>query len=1355
MIDDGPNLASLMNAAQLLEKELSYDERSRSESISQSINQSNETGFYHYSSNRLTLTQQMRLPQSILDQYQSIECMSLHGFLGLIDRAYLSIDSKLLLWNYENGSEFYSYQSLNQQIVLNVANVRPKAGIFPSNVHSLLIVTTPTDIQVLAVTFSQSNNQSNQSSLSLLPTDYTVSTDNVPMIAATSSSNGRIFTGGSDGNIYELDYQLSASWNRPKARLVNQSSGFNPWNAVKSMVWSSSNDPIQSMIIDETRQPNVLYTLSEKSVIAAYSIGSKQSNDTTFQCLSVNQSIYQEAKNLLFNLHPNYTEDWNSASEFKLINISIIPSHESDRVTLQAVTSHGHRLMLSLYEPRPAYMNSQQQQAQLKVKAVRLSPPGASAPVTDQRPLRNQPVNQLTPFDPAFRRGSSPCFVHSAYYRDGVLLLADSIPQGGDTIVGCLRDDEASTNKLVETVDSTAIPSKIADFTESSPLRGASPLADTLFARGQSKPLVGLHEFTLQHVVPARSFMLLSPNGMYVFTKQRPLDDLRAAVQRRKQTLDDSEINALFTRYGFKEAGAMLMVLACGSPAVLALTDGNETGSASLGSPNKMPFLDDGVIKQARQVFIRLAVAVASQQPSLQLMPAAPMINRSINQSNVNLTPAVSSLLLFASRLFRPLWNWPIMIRCSPSRNDMCLRYTRAQLTEMSGWIDRLASFIEEHAHVFASTDADRAVLNDLQAMNSLTLELLSFMHLLSLHHANFLINLLSLLDDADVAKLGSSQFYQFTTSRDDFELLKRLMAAVTRLPLLTSGTGVGAADGRYESEQWVMRLHKACPTFFAASDLLYYQANEAIKRAQSLGGVQRQAMVDEATRHYQLAARATSFSVQQVAEALCKAAAFQAVVDVVLTRLELLERGEVAPPRNPSVSQPVNQSLRQSRSDEQAHEQFIANEKQCCYGVILQLLDMLHPSNFAEMDPDIKQSISECGIDPSVARTRVLQACLSSDSRTLHSVIYQKLIDGNEKESLFSVRTPYLVEFLSTSGEELLLKDYLLRANLHGPAAVLLLKLAETPGQQFGLSDRLGFLARSLACARAALEQQSILTGDANQDSEWIHELRASIELAKIQSMLLEHVRSMPNSDVALVQLESELASASTLADLALQFCAPHVTLALVAATQIKPSDPQAIPACWKNIINGTIIKARENNASWPQAVVERLVELCGLYSNVPDLFPLDSIIHSLECAVALCGVDTQDACLIDSNARSAVEISDASTPAFWLIHCNVAAARLIAAYDHLLDLLSPELEKPVLRSITYLLDHAAHYQGNPSGSQLFSFARAANEQQVLKQSAAQLCSKIVMSLPHLLCAKEFQSRWMKLEQALGTAES
>ncbi len=162
------------------------------------------------------------------------------GIIPEIERVWISIEHKLLLWDYTEGcvlrsapaySESYNYPSQeissfeDQPYVINhVAIVKPKKALFIEEISYLLVICTPVAVTLIGVAQTPVPG-TRRKTLTLYATDLTVNTE-VEMASVIGTPDGRIFMSGShDGNLYELHYQSTESWFGKRVQLINHSVG--------------------------------------------------------------------------------------------------------------------------------------------------------------------------------------------------------------------------------------------------------------------------------------------------------------------------------------------------------------------------------------------------------------------------------------------------------------------------------------------------------------------------------------------------------------------------------------------------------------------------------------------------------------------------------------------------------------------------------------------------------------------------------------------------------------------------------------------------------------------------------------------------------------------------------------------------------------------------------------------------------------------------------------------------------------------------------------------------------------------------------------------------------------------------
>lgn len=202
--DDYHENLILAEAATRIEHDLAYDERS--DDVLDRI-RTRDNGSYVYEPSRPILTRVYEglVPHTITDQYAAMKYASFMGLFPEINRAWITVDNKLFLWNYQDGS-VYAYTDLTQ-VIVTAAIVRPTPGVFTERIKFALVLATPVEVVMLGVEFADDNVYGE---LRLWPTHFRIPSDNVHMLKIVGTEHGRIFMAGKDGCLYEFVYQERA-----------------------------------------------------------------------------------------------------------------------------------------------------------------------------------------------------------------------------------------------------------------------------------------------------------------------------------------------------------------------------------------------------------------------------------------------------------------------------------------------------------------------------------------------------------------------------------------------------------------------------------------------------------------------------------------------------------------------------------------------------------------------------------------------------------------------------------------------------------------------------------------------------------------------------------------------------------------------------------------------------------------------------------------------------------------------------------------------------------------------------------------------------------------------------------------
>ncbi len=208
--------------------------------------------------------------------------------------------------------------------------VKPKAGVFVPSVRYLLVLTTPVEVVVLAVSFAGDDIDGD---MILQPTALSVPSDDVNLLQVVGTPAGRIFMCGNDGNLYELDYQSSGGWFSKSCRKRNLTQSLiGTYLPFLSRLYTT--DPIQELRFDSSR--NILYALTSASCIHGYWLGVDGTGLVHFASRSNLQSDPSVQSRM-----------YGAGADIKIASIFPVTATESSRVHLIALATSGARLYLT------------------------------------------------------------------------------------------------------------------------------------------------------------------------------------------------------------------------------------------------------------------------------------------------------------------------------------------------------------------------------------------------------------------------------------------------------------------------------------------------------------------------------------------------------------------------------------------------------------------------------------------------------------------------------------------------------------------------------------------------------------------------------------------------------------------------------------------------------------------------------------------------------------------------------------------------------------------------------------------------------------------------------------------------
>lgn len=460
------------------------------------------------------------------------------------------------------------YDGLNHAIV-SVALVVPKTGVFVSDVKHLLVITTPMEIVVLGVTFGDSTktvcspNKSLQNSTPYVEMQlmnkpiFVLNTDNVSMSSIEGTADGRIFLGGRDGALYELQYQAESNWFGKRCRKVNHSQSLMSLVVPGFLKVFSDTDAVAKLTVDNVRK--LLYVLYEKGGIEAWELEANGGARSVARLSP--KEITQIASNALKSTDPNI---------FKHVTALCVldAQEEQSSAQLMAVTECGVRFYFTttsaMAMAQGQYMNySQGPQQQTMMMQTTTTVGQQDMTMTGsgdqhvQQMNHNQQQQQQRPsglylmhvrLPPGYTPNTTvgkPRQVHSAFYHRGTCLMV-STPQPDQDLLWSLSTEPFPMS---------------GHFAESSTIL---PLDGQVWAVGRIKDKQARNVTinTLKNSQQPTRIAILTNHGIHMLSLLKPVDLLQQLLLACHGPHHDA-VKAYFQVQKEHEACATSILLAC------------------------------------------------------------------------------------------------------------------------------------------------------------------------------------------------------------------------------------------------------------------------------------------------------------------------------------------------------------------------------------------------------------------------------------------------------------------------------------------------------------------------------------------------------------------------------------------------------------------------------------------------------------------------------------------------------------------------------------------------------------------------------------------------------------------------
>ncbi|KAF6357331.1 nucleoporin 155 [Rhinolophus ferrumequinum] len=1187
------------------------------------------------------------LPPELVEQFGHMQCNCMMGVFPPINRAWLTIDSDIFMWNYEDGGDLAYFDGLSETI-LAVGLVKPKPGIFQPHVRHLLVLATPVDIVILGLSYANLQtgsgilNDSMCGGMQLLPDPlYSLPTDNTYLLTITSTDNGRIFLAGKDGCLYEVAYQAEAGWFSQRCRKINHSKSSLSFLVPSLLQFTfSEDDPVVQIAVDNSR--NILYTRSEKGVIQVYDLGHDGQGMSRVASVSQN-SIVSAAGNIARTI---------DRSVFKpIVQIAVIENSESLDCQLLAVTHAGIRLYFSTCPFRQPLARPNT----LTLVHVRL-PPGFSASSTVEKPSK----------------------VHKAFYSKGILLMAASENEDND-ILWCVNHDTFPFQKpMMETQMTTRVDGHswaLSAIDELKVDKIITPLNKDRI------PITDSPVVVQQHMLPPKKFVLLSAQGSLMFHKLRPVDQLRHLLVSNVGG-DGEEIERFFKLHQEDQACATCLILACSTAACDREVSAWATraffrygGEAQMRFPAALPAPSNVGPILGSPVYASSPLHSGSSYPNPSFLGTpsqgihSPVMSTPVSASG-NLAIQATSMSCTAG---------PEIVY-SGKHNGICIYFSRI----MGNIWD--ASLVVER--VFKSGNREIIAIESSvpsQLLESVLQDLKGLQEFLD-RNSQFTGGPLG--NPNTPAKLQQRLIGFMRPENGNTQQMQQELQRKFHEAQLSEKVSLQAIQQLVRKSYQALALWKLlCEHQFTVIVGELQKANELLQRSRQVQNkIEKERMLRESLKEYQKISNQVDLS--NVCAQYRQVRFYEGVVELSLTAAEKKD--------------PQGLGLHFYKHGEPEEDivglqsfQDRLNSYKCITDTLQELVNQ---SKAAPQSPSVpkKPGPPVLSSDPNMLSNeeaghhfeQMLKLSQRSKDELFSIALYNWLIQADLADKLLQIASPFLEPHLVRMAKvdqnkvrymDLLWRYYEKNRSFSNAARVLS-KLADMHSTEISLQQRLEYIARAILSAKSSTAISSIAA-----DGEFLHELEEKMEVARIQLQIQETLQRQysHHSSVqdAISQLDSELMDITKLyGEFADPFKLAECKLAIIHCAGY--SDPILVQTLWQDIIEKELNESVTSSSSDRMHALSLKIVLHGkIYAGTPRFFPLDFIVQFLE----------QQVCALNWDVGFVIQTMN---------EIGVSLPRLLEVYDHLFKSRDPfwnRMKKPLhlLDCIHVLL---TRYVENPS---------------------------------------------------------
>ncbi|KAI5478404.1 nuclear pore complex protein Nup155 [Pseudohyphozyma bogoriensis] len=1135
------------------------------------------------------------------------------GLLPEIERSWVTVDHRLLLWDWADGSSFSTFEELTD-VIVGVGLVRPRPGVFVDSISHLLVLTTPNLITLVGLGYS-SPTPGAKPEITFYLTGLSVPTDGISLTTVKGTASGRIFLSsspdaltpggiGGDGCLYELVYQSSEGWFAKRCTLHNLTSGSFAKSVVPSFLRGLSAVPNAEWVVDIQidDERGLLYTLLRNGAVEMWqlpSTGPGKGWDGTPNKVTKAGDILRQAQTIC----PG--SPMLNGRSFKIVGLEIVNVKEGGnaKIGLVAITSTGVRLYFSHQRRGYSYYTASVQPSYLELIHVRpppspsVSAPPAPQPFYSQQPAPPQPANPTATPPIAFNS-----VIQGLYAPSGLLLASNNLTADIDVLLLAAPDVASLARNISENptgnigATTTRVFTEVASTIEVSgrtwDMKEITPKAVVATPGGGT----GLNELATQVGGNRREWVVLTNMGANVVARQRPVDTLVEVLEAASMSGGgaNGEIGVFFESYGRDQSCAMLLTIAAGNSKLGGrASELSQSYTARFGASGRSA--SSAVAESARSLFFEGGGRPISVDRGGYGSTAA--------DSKIIFSGRHEGLAFYFARLIRPIWKQKIT-RETPT--GQTANVSDAVLSAVQTDLISLRAFVEQEQQLFTllpdggrSTQPAIAFQTELTSLAGLRLllnqsvEAISFVLLLIDYKIS---DIIAACDPSLQKTLLGLTYQELLTTKTGREVARALVSAV-----------INQQIGRQLSVDAISdTLQQRCGSFCSADDVLLYKAIEAIRRAKDTSDhAERIDSLRESLRLFTKATKHLSFErLQEVCGEYNSMRYHLGSIDLAINCAHEWDPTDKAvsywlsgtPPNDPRAT---------------AYESRIK-----CYSLVfatLQAADELlneasQPNRIVHASAPAAPSYEEAdGL-----RTNAYNKALSVKDEFFHYSLYDWYLARGMTDQLLETRTEYLEGYLAHEPTTLEKSDLLwqlyVRTSRYGAAASVLAGLADTPAFPLSLHKRVEYLALAVGNAKSQFPTSK------TDSVQFLTEVEEKLEVAQVQVEIFRAIEelSLPAEEKAawLEKCEDRL---YTISELYSEFAEPLALLEIVLLIfhVADHRDPELIAETWNAILERVHNEAAERRL---EALSAKVVDLGRRFHSSDVSFPLATLAAMLE---------------------------------------------------------------------------------------------------------------------------------------------